>query len=310
MFGEMERSSASTVLVTRMHRPLPPLYVPEMRSATDDGQDGTPTRPCKERLTRVPRPLTVRGVGAYFGHRSLRLALAVAFVSVLVALLGVASALGNTQVGAIWQTTTDQGWKGTRVTVNNPDSSQRLLSSGDFFSTAAYADSGPNGSSLIQTGVNYEWNAPEGPSCNLGSAGATLYYFVETEHTGTYKCYSKGLADSGGSHKQSVFIGGDGLWHAARDGIDENITTSWTGCNGDACTLIALGENLSGKIGLWEAKFAGSGNTPWQFMNSCCWNTINNTPFMPIPNHWSGDGVGNDPSGPFPTGIWSYKYSF
>jgi hypothetical protein len=238
-------------------------------------------------------------------RRVRRLCLGILVVSLLVAAVDVIPALANTQVGAVWESTTgDQGWLGSRVSVGTTDSSQRAVSSGDGFLTSAYADSGAGGSSLIQTGVLYEWNAGiEGPSCNLGSSGAALYYFVETEHLGVYHCYNKGYAASATTHKESVYFGSDGLWHSARDGADENVTTSWTGCNGHACTLIAFGENITGKAGKWQTKFAGSGNTPWQFMNSCCWFTINNAGFTSPPANWSG------PTGPFPGGIWAYTYS-
>jgi hypothetical protein len=80
------------------------------------------------------------------------------------------------------------------------------------------------------------------------------------------------------------------------------VTTSWSGCGGDACDLQALAEEENGKSGSWIAKFAGSNQTPWQFWNGTAWSTIN-TYSLSVNPLWQG------PSGPFPGGIWSFSYS-
>ncbi|HVN62429.1 MAG TPA: hypothetical protein VMT59_14310 [Gaiellaceae bacterium] len=187
--------------------------------------------------------------------------------------------------------------------MDNPDSSQASVSSGDFFVTSAYADGGlANGGNLIQQGVTYEYKAAEGPSCNLGSSSPALYYFTEKRVNGTYSCYSNGSATFSTSHLQTVDRGSDGTWYAYRDGSPTGITTTWSACGGDACTLAAFAEEASFASGAWAAKYAGSGNTAWQWWNGAAWNTINSATTQPG-TYWSA------PSGPFPGGIWSFTYS-
>jgi hypothetical protein len=217
--------------------------------------------------------------------------------------MAIAANASASQMNRYWAASSDQGWKGSRVTVDNPDSSQASVSSGDFLLTSAYADDGAGGTNLIQVGVVYEWNAPEGPSCNLGSSGAKLYYFVEIQVNGPYSCYNQGFATFSTSHKQTVDRGSDGYWYSYIDGAYTGIRTHWGTCGGDACSLAAFAENDTGKSGYWAAKYAGSGNTPWQFWNGAAWNTINNASVTPPNNGWTG------PFGPFPTGIWSFTYS-
>ncbi|MBA3735303.1 MAG: hypothetical protein H0W90_08905 [Actinobacteria bacterium] len=183
--------------------------------------------------------------------------------------------------------------------MNNPDSSQYSIASyGDFDLASAYADSGVN--SLIQIGVTYDWSAGQSPDCRLGSSSPALYYFVEVRVSGTYSCYQLGTAAGGASNLQSVQRGSDNLWHAYKNGVGSGISTSWSACGGNACTLSAFAENLSQHAGLFYAKFAGA--NPWQFYNSCCWNTINN-PTIGVNPPWQ------QPVGPFPAGIWYFKYS-
>lgn len=198
--------------------------------------------------------------------------------------------------------TSGPGWKGTRVTVDNPDSSQASVSSGDFFLTSALANSGSGGSSLIQIGVTLEYKDPQPPTCNLGMNSPALYYFIEIEQTGNYSCYGPTAATYSTSHLQSVVRGSDGIWRSYRDGNPAGITNTWTGCSGDACKIAAFAEENKFTTGRWAAKYAGSGNTPWQFWNGSTWNTIN-TPTWQPGTYWS------PPNGPFPGGIWSFTYS-
>src|SRR5438874_1550397 len=89
-------------------------------------------------------------------------------IALMTALMLSAAASAGDFTDLHWSTS-GPGWKGTRVTVDNPDSSQASISSGgDFFLTSAYADSGSGGSSLIQIGVTLEYKDPEPPTCNLG----------------------------------------------------------------------------------------------------------------------------------------------
>ena len=81
------------------------------------------------------------------------------------------------------------------------------------------------------------------------------------------------------------------------------ITNTWTLCNGDACRISAHAEEHKFTFGRWAAKYAGSGNIPWQFWNGSVWNTIT-TGYIRDPGlYWS------PVSGPFPGGIWSFNYS-
>ncbi len=219
-------------------------------------------------------------------------------------LLGASTALGS-QAYRYWSDTVDRGWKGSRVNIGNPDTSQASVSSGDWFLTSAYADDGPSGSNLIQVGVTYEYKAPEAFSCDLGSSTAKLYYFVEVENSGTYTCYGQGLATFATTHLQSVKRSStNGVWYSFIDSGDTGITNYWSGCGGNACSISALGENNGNKAGAWSAKFAGSGNTPWQFWNGSVWNTINTANVhIDSSSPWAG------PFGPFPAGIWSFTYS-
>src|SRR2546423_2309210 len=225
-------------------------------------------------------------------------------VVALAAMLVLTAAAGASDLTDLNWATTGPGWKGTRVTVDNPDSSQVSISSaGDFFITSAYADSGAGGSSLIQIGVTGEYHDAEAPTCNLGMNVPALYYFIEIEQTGNYSCYGPTAATYSTSHLQSVVRGGDGVWRSYRDSVATGITNIWTGCSGDACRISAHAEENKLTTGRWAAKYAGSGNIAWQFWNGSVWNTItmgyNRDPGL----YWSL------PSGPFPGGIWSFTYS-
>src|SRR5438128_12564531 len=111
-------------------------------------------------------------------------------VAALAIALVLAAAAGAGDFTDLHWATSGPGWKGTRVTVDNPDSSQVSISSaGDWFITSAYADSGAGGSSLIQIGVTLEYHDPQQPTCDLGMNSPALYYFIETEQLGLYRCY-------------------------------------------------------------------------------------------------------------------------
>lgn len=140
-----------------------------------------------------------------------------------------------------------------------------------------------------------------------GNGWSEALLFVEYQHGATnYQCYSETVANFSETHRQSVqYQNSNGLWYSFLDGAFESITTEWTPCGGLACAIDAYGENFSGKSGLWYAKFAGSGNTPWQLYNGS-WYTIDST--YPV-NYFGGTNWSSSPSGPFPTGIWSFTYS-
>lgn len=145
----------------------------------------------------------------------------------------------NNQAYKYLFTTVDQGWKGSRVTVDNPSGSQMSIQQPiDFDLTSAYAGDNGHGN-LIQIGVQYEWQSPEGPSCNLGSSSATLYYFVETLVNTVGNCYNLGTASGGAQNKMSVQRGSDNLWHAYQNGVGSGVSTTWTDCGGNGFAGIA-----------------------------------------------------------------------
>lgn len=195
---------------------------------------------------------------------------------------------------------------GVRSNIGNPSSGESNISSGDFFVTSVFALTGESSASqALQQGVTYEWNVPQN-SCNLGSQGngAKMYYFTETYAGGTYTCYNGGIANSATSHKQSLTYNSTSQkWSAYRDGIYTGQQMYFYDCSSLACSIRAFGENYAAKSGLWKAKFAGSGNTPWQYFNGSVWVTIYSYSTHPGGSDWSGL------SGPFPTGIWSFTYS-
>ena len=127
-----------------------------------------------------------------------RLGILIVATAAAITLMTPAAANATNQAGRFWQTTSSPAWGlGTRVSVGNPTGSERTISSGDFFDTAAYADDGASGDDLLQQGVTYEYNDPEN-SCNLGDSGSpALYYFTEKQSAGTYTCYSGGTATGG-----------------------------------------------------------------------------------------------------------------
>lgn len=195
---------------------------------------------------------------------------------------------------------------GVRSNIGNPSSGEANISSGDFFVTSVFAlTSESSANQALQQGVTYEWNVAQN-SCNLGSQGngAKMYYFTETYAGGTYTCYNGGIANSATSHKQSLTYNTTSQkWSAYLDGMYTGIQMFFYDCYGLACSIRAFGENHAAKPGLWKTKFAGAGNTPWQYYNSSIWVTISGYSTHPGGSDWSSL------SGPFPTGIWSFTYS-
>jgi hypothetical protein len=209
----------------------------------------------------------------------------------------------NNQAYKYLFTTVDEGWKGSRVTVDNPSGSQMFIQQPvDFDLTSAYAGDNGHGN-LIQIGVEYEWQSQEGPSCNLGMSSATLYYFVETLLNTVGNCYNLGTASGGAQNKMSVQRGSDNLWHAYQNGVGSGVSTTWTDCGGNGCQIEAFAENGNYNPGYYYAKFAGSGQTPWQLYVGGVWSTITN----PQGEYRSQFGW-NAATGPFPGGIWYFYY--
>jgi hypothetical protein len=189
---------------------------------------------------------------------------------------------------------------GSRATILSPTLSESTLNSGDFLDSAVFGVADANNG--IQTGVTYEYQAPEGPSCNLGSSSRQLYYYVETASSGVFQCFSNGSATFATGHLQSVVLNTDGYWRAYLDGNSAGIRVSWNSiCGVHACEVRAEGEELANKSGHWPAKFAGSGNTQWQRWTGSTWFTIQSANEVPGSNWTFG--------GPFPAGIWNITYS-
>ena len=191
--------------------------------------------------------------------------------------------------------------QGSRATVDNPASNEWDVYQYDWFITSAYVDDGLNGNNLMQVGVEQEWQAGEGPSCNLGSPATSLYFFTEIEVNGAYSCWNVGTTTYSTSHLQSVKKVSGGYWWSFIDSAWTGVVNSWSSCGGYACTVAAFAEESRTGLGIWHAKFAGSGNTPWQLYNGTAWDTILSASTS-SGSYWSG------PTGPFPGGIWSFVY--
>lgn len=116
--------------------------------------------------------------------------------------------------------------KGSRATLLSPTLSETQVFSGDFFVTSAYADSGVD--DLIQTGVTYEFNASQGPSCNLGLYSRALYYFTEVIHNAVATCYNHGSASFSTSFLASVVRNDDGYWRSYKNGVPTTSARSGT----------------------------------------------------------------------------------
>lgn len=230
----------------------------------------------------------------------------IAAVSLVAAGVVVGSASANTFAYMYWGPAgSPTDWVGVRASIGNPDSSQRTVSSGDFLSTSVVAANGQFGSSgrAVEQGVNYEYQAGEGPSCNKGSSSPAMYNYVELDDHGSYSCYYESDAASATSHVQKAEEDSSGYWGGYLDGTYQGHHISWTDCSGNACYLQALGEEAADKSGLWYAKFSGSGNTPWQFNNGTLWSTISNAGEYLDNPPWSKNETN------FPTGLWWYEYN-
>jgi hypothetical protein len=223
-------------------------------------------------------------------------------LGVLVAVLAAPSS-SSAQVSQAFRYLTDSCCllQGSRANITNPTSSEVSIQSVDWFLSSAEADTSPAGFAfLIQTGVTYEFNDPEGPGCDLGSGSPELYYFVEVVSSGVMTCYVRGLATFGEAHLQSVVRNNDGYWRAYRDGVYQNVRMKWSPCGGNACQITALGEDHRSKAGDWVAKFGGIGQTPWQRWTGSTWFTIQQA-FLSLDPGWTNAGV-------FPEGIWTLTY--
>lgn len=197
---------------------------------------------------------------------------------------------------------------GTQASISNPQNAEVVLTSGDVFLSSVVADDHPSGGpptlNLIQQGVTYEYNAPEGPSCSLGNGVKALYYFAETDVNGFYSCWNEGYANWGETHLHTVANWGLGTtWYAYRDNVYLSVShPGWSRCSGNACRIWGWGEETAAHSGCWPAKFAGTGSTPWQrYINGQTgWFTIQSASSFADPYWYS--------SGPFPAGIWQYYY--
>ena len=118
--------------------------------------------------------------------------------------------------------------RGTRATVDNPSSAEARIFQNDFFVTSAYADDRVN--NLIQVGVQLEWKAGQGPSCNLGSSSASLYFLTEVDVNGSYSCWNVGTTTYSTTHLQSVKLdsGSGGYWRSYIDGTWTGIANQWS----------------------------------------------------------------------------------
>jgi hypothetical protein len=229
----------------------------------------------------------------------------IAAVALLIAGTFVSAASANKFAYMFWGPAgSPTNWVGVRSSIGNPDSSQRSVSAGDFLSTSVVAANGLFGTNgrAVEQGVNYEYQAGEGPSCNKGSSAPAMYNYVEIDDHDNYSCYYESDAASATSHVQKAEKD-SGYWGGYLDGNYQGHHISWTACNGNACYLQALGEDLSDKSGLWYAKFSGSGNTPWQFNNGTLWSTINDAGEYLDNPPWSKNETN------FPNGLWWYLYS-
>ncbi len=209
---------------------------------------------------------------------------------------------GTCQAVHYWHTANaPSNYDGTRVTIGNGLGSEQNVASGDFAHSTAYADAFYNANSLIQQGVHWRNHDPYGGSGNCTSN--SLEYFVEIIHAGAAECLTEGAANFGYQHVQEVLLGSSGNWRPYMDGYwQAGAETSWSPCGGDACTIATFGEEGNGSVSTtWHSKFAGSGNTEWQFWNGTLWSTINTCSTTLTPG-WKG-------SGPFPGGIWSFIYN-
>lgn len=191
---------------------------------------------------------------------------------------------------------------GVRSTALTPNSQEAIILPGDWELTAVQAnDGGAPAQYLLQAGAVFEFAARQDQTCSLGSSTPTLYYFVEKEVGGLYLCYQQGALAWSHTDLYSVVRGSDGIWRGYINSTYKGISVAWSNCSGNACLISALGEKRTTNSGYWPAKFAGSGNTPWQRWTGSTWFTIQQSQQHPESN-WTW-------SGPFPTGIWSTTYS-
>lgn len=228
---------------------------------------------------------------------------------------GTASA--NRQAFIFWQKSSDNGITGVRSSIGNPDSSQRDVVSGDVSLSSVWATNGASDTNArgIQQGVldvNGYTIDPGHGTCQSHTSSNPMYYFVETDDHGTYSCYYEAQALSAESHVQKVQEGSSGNWWGYRDGTQQTETSiSWTDCGGNACGLFPFGEEVAnhGSPSYWQAKFSGSGNTPWSQYNGTVWGTIHTYDGTVLDTGWTT----NLPAGGFPGGdpnnLWWFTYN-
>jgi hypothetical protein len=191
---------------------------------------------------------------------------------------------------------------GVRSTILTPNSQEAIILPGDWELSSAQAnEGGASPQYLLQAGAVFEYAAPQDQTCSLGSSTPTLYYFVEKEVGGIYLCYQQGALAWSHTDLYSDVRGSDGIWRAYINSVYKGISVTWSNCGGNACIVSALGEKRTTSSGYWPAKFAGSGNTPWQRWTGSTWSTI-----QQYQQHTDANWTW---SGPFPTGIWSATYS-
>lgn len=140
------------------------------------------------------------------------------------------SGAGATSQASRYVTTSCCVLKGSRSSIWSPNSSEPSLQPQDFFVSSAYVDTVPAGANSMQAGLTYEFQAPEAPSCNLGSSSRVLYHFVEVILNGAGSCYSKGTAAWSDVHLYSVIRNADGYWRAYKDGGYLEVRTTWSAC--------------------------------------------------------------------------------
>lgn len=238
----------------------------------------------------------------------------VAAVALVAACAIVGSAHANNLAQLYWSKTSASQIVGVRATVDTPDSSQISITNPDFFGTDVEANNGnanPSNFAGMQQGVWDTDGVQIDPNGDCQNHTSLMFYFVERDYHNVYTCYYEGTAQTADSHLQTVKRDPSDDWWGYLDGVQQTyITVDWTDCSSYACGIQANGEeggksNGDPQPGNWQAKFSGSGNTPWQFENSCCWNTISLNHYNEFynPNLWTLN------TNSFPNGLWTFIYS-
>jgi hypothetical protein len=240
----------------------------------------------------------------------------IAVATIVIACASVGTASANRQAYIYWLKPSPTDIVGVRSSIGNPDSSQRVVSTGDVMLTSVWATNGLtlSNESAIQQGVldvNHQTIDSGHGTCQNHTLSNPMYYFVETDKNGTYSCYYEADAASAESHAQRVSEDSLGYWRGYRDGTQQDETQiNWTACASNACGLYAFGEEVSNIGGLWQAKFSGSGNVPWSFDNGTQWNTINSYSGPHRDQCWTTNlPTGGGFPGGDPTNLWWFTYN-